>query len=633
MIGYDDSGGGTAGRLVWMLRVLGHPAALLDGGLRAWPEPPESGAGTTRPAVAVPARPWPIERFADHAQVATAAGAGSGAVVLDARSAPRYRRRGRQRSTPGPGTSRVPANVPGRRTSTRETGRFRTASELRGALRVASASGRTPRWSATAAPGVSACADLLALERVGVDRTRLYVPSWSGWSADPARPAATGGVDPGPSSSVAPGVRSDPRSPHADTIVVSPEVLRDLRRDRRRRRVAGIEWFEALYRAYLTGGIGIIAVLFLSSAVGDDQLVAEQRRRRAPARPPPPSVSSPPSVAAVGLRAGSRGGPLALEKAEVAHVLLAPVDRRRALLVPALKPGPLRRLRRRGGRGDRRPAGVSPPARHPAAVGGQRRLAGRSSASSTRRRLPGLRVGGCPDGWPPCSPGPGSSPGPSPTWWGRCRLPSAPIGALAIWPLEHHWWALVAIPVVAASSSSGCSASAGCRSKPAERRTRPRRPAALRGDRARPAHGDGPPPPARPGAAPHAALGPPARAAPATPSGAGTSTASCASPLVRLAPHGRAHGRSPRSPCTSPTTTPRRPRSSPASRCTWSASTPSSPWPRRSTRPIGPDAIPKERGVLLAPPPAGARAAPGPVRGHRRRRRLRPQPHEHRARR
>ena len=66
---------------------------------------------------------------------------------------------------------------------------------------------------------------------------------------------------------------SDPTpAPHADTIEVSPAVLRDLRRDRRRRRVAGIEWFEALYRVYLTGGIGVIAVLFLSSAVGDDPL-------------------------------------------------------------------------------------------------------------------------------------------------------------------------------------------------------------------------------------------------------------------------------------------------------------------------------------------------------------------------
>jgi hypothetical protein len=124
-------------------------------------------------------------------------------------------------------------------------------------------------------------------------------------------------------------------APHADAIVVSPTVLRDLRRDRQRRRIAGIEWFEALYRAYLTGGIGLLIVLFLSSAVGDDQVTGSALadvRRLAPA-----AIGIAAALAvAVGLRSGSRGGPLALEKAEVRHVLLAPVDRRRALLAPAL---------------------------------------------------------------------------------------------------------------------------------------------------------------------------------------------------------------------------------------------------------------------------------------------------------
>jgi thiosulfate/3-mercaptopyruvate sulfurtransferase len=40
--------------------------------------------------------------------------------------------------------------------------------------------------------GVSACADLVALERAGISGARLYVASWSGWSADPDRPAAIG---------------------------------------------------------------------------------------------------------------------------------------------------------------------------------------------------------------------------------------------------------------------------------------------------------------------------------------------------------------------------------------------------------------------------------------------------------
>ena len=36
VVAYDDSGGMSAGRLVWMLRLVGHNAALLDGGLNAW---------------------------------------------------------------------------------------------------------------------------------------------------------------------------------------------------------------------------------------------------------------------------------------------------------------------------------------------------------------------------------------------------------------------------------------------------------------------------------------------------------------------------------------------------------------------------------------------------------------------
>jgi thiosulfate/3-mercaptopyruvate sulfurtransferase len=39
---------------------------------------------------------------------------------------------------------------------------------------------------------VSACHNALAMEAAGLSRPRLYVGSWSQWSADPERPAATG---------------------------------------------------------------------------------------------------------------------------------------------------------------------------------------------------------------------------------------------------------------------------------------------------------------------------------------------------------------------------------------------------------------------------------------------------------
>ena len=58
VIAYDDAGGVIAARLVWMLRVTGHEAALLDGGLAAW----DAGARDRRggaPSAAFGARPWP----------------------------------------------------------------------------------------------------------------------------------------------------------------------------------------------------------------------------------------------------------------------------------------------------------------------------------------------------------------------------------------------------------------------------------------------------------------------------------------------------------------------------------------------------------------------------------------------
>ena len=54
VVAYDDYWNALAGRLVWVLRSYGHPAAhLLDGGLRAWLDaglPLEPGAVTPPPA-------------------------------------------------------------------------------------------------------------------------------------------------------------------------------------------------------------------------------------------------------------------------------------------------------------------------------------------------------------------------------------------------------------------------------------------------------------------------------------------------------------------------------------------------------------------------------------------------------
>ncbi|MGD9703056.1 MAG: DUF6297 family protein [Acidimicrobiia bacterium] len=114
----------------------------------------------------------------------------------------------------------------------------------------------------------------------------------------------------------------------------APEVLHELRRTRRRNRVAELEWFEVAYRVYLValGGGGL--VLWLSAAVQDDLLNADGV---ADVRSHLPALVGLVAALAVflGLRSGARGGPLAIEEAEVRIVLLAPVDRASALRRPA----------------------------------------------------------------------------------------------------------------------------------------------------------------------------------------------------------------------------------------------------------------------------------------------------------
>src|SRR5215210_9521634 len=64
VVAYDDQGGAVAARLVWMLRVTGRDAALLDGGIGAWEGPLETEP-SRRPPAAFIVRPWPECALAD----------------------------------------------------------------------------------------------------------------------------------------------------------------------------------------------------------------------------------------------------------------------------------------------------------------------------------------------------------------------------------------------------------------------------------------------------------------------------------------------------------------------------------------------------------------------------------------
>ncbi len=187
VVAYDDAGGVMAARLVWMLRALGHDAALLDGGLLAYDGPLETGA-PSRPAARFTPRPWPVERLATIDDAADPAN-----VVIDARQRERFRGDEEPldpRAGHIPGARSVPA-----RENVDASGRFLAVEALLVNLAEAGVVEGAPVVSYCGS-GVTACHNLLAIEHAGLGEGRLYPGSWSQWSHT-ARPAATGN---GPSS-------------------------------------------------------------------------------------------------------------------------------------------------------------------------------------------------------------------------------------------------------------------------------------------------------------------------------------------------------------------------------------------------------------------------------------------------
>jgi thiosulfate/3-mercaptopyruvate sulfurtransferase len=189
VVSYDASTGAlAAARLWWLLRLTGlHQVAVLDGGYAAWVAdglPIESGDLVARPASQVSLRYDTRQVLVDHA---TLQGAGQ---LLDARAAPRYR------GDIEP-LDRVGGHVPGALNrpfadNLDSHGRFKPAAQLRDEFSHVLGSIDPAHVVHMCGSGVTACHNLLAMEHAGLHGSRLYAPSWSGWTSDPARAVAKG---------------------------------------------------------------------------------------------------------------------------------------------------------------------------------------------------------------------------------------------------------------------------------------------------------------------------------------------------------------------------------------------------------------------------------------------------------
>jgi thiosulfate/3-mercaptopyruvate sulfurtransferase len=195
VVAYDDRGGAFAGRLVWMLRILGQPAALLDGGMGAWVTDIDGAVehDTTEPSpVERTVHDWPLDALADAIDVAKHIARDG--VVIDSRDPARY---AGEIEPIDPVAGHVPGAFNLLFTDNLDAdGRFRPIADL--SERFAPFTNTDDLPIVYCGSGVTACHNALAMEHAGLGLPRVYVGSWSGWIADPDRPVATGGAPWGP---------------------------------------------------------------------------------------------------------------------------------------------------------------------------------------------------------------------------------------------------------------------------------------------------------------------------------------------------------------------------------------------------------------------------------------------------
>ena len=188
---YDQTVGLHASRLWWSLRYLGHEAvALLDGGWARWTSeghPVRSGEESRAAASFVPSpKPGLVTPIED-----VQARMGDGRTLLvDARGPDRFE----GRTEP---IDKVAGHIPGARNhyymeNTGPEGTFLPPQELRAKFDKVLGDHAPGDVVMYCGSGVSACHNLLAMERAGLPGTSLYPGSWSEWSADPSRPVETG---------------------------------------------------------------------------------------------------------------------------------------------------------------------------------------------------------------------------------------------------------------------------------------------------------------------------------------------------------------------------------------------------------------------------------------------------------
>jgi thiosulfate/3-mercaptopyruvate sulfurtransferase len=185
VVAYDSTGGATAARLWWMLRALGHDdVRVLDGGLAAWGA---AGGELTDRVPEIAPTPYPVlmSSWPGAVSIHTVRDELGRTTLVDARAAERFE--GRYEPI-DPRAGHIPGAVSRPHTGNLgPDGRHLPPDRLLD--RYADVGDEPIVYCGS---GVTACADLLAMEVAGITDGRLYEGSWSDWSSHDELPIEGG---------------------------------------------------------------------------------------------------------------------------------------------------------------------------------------------------------------------------------------------------------------------------------------------------------------------------------------------------------------------------------------------------------------------------------------------------------
>ena len=191
---YDRQSSIFAGRLWWMLKWLGHDAvAILDGGLAAWQTAGgalESGEAAARHEPSAFQLNPALRELRTQPEVAARLNQPGAQTLIDARGRPRFLGEVEPLDP-------VAGHIPGalNRPSTENfdaQGRYKSADQLRREFEQLLASRDPQTVVHQCGSGISAIANLLAMELAGYAPQPLYAGSWSEWCNTPGAPVAKG---------------------------------------------------------------------------------------------------------------------------------------------------------------------------------------------------------------------------------------------------------------------------------------------------------------------------------------------------------------------------------------------------------------------------------------------------------